>query len=100
MNGETKADLDRFIAQKGAGALAQTEEGRTILERSAILYGSAWKLTNAHKPVYCVTPNPPHGATKQRPYYVRMTVVNCGVEDALNRAQPQPGEIVLNTVPL
>lgn len=69
--------------------------------KSIILYGSPTKLTNAHKPVHTVgNPNPPNGGKAQPAYYVRMEVVNFHFEEALDKAKPTPGEIVLNTVPI
>lgn len=66
--------------------------------KTAILYGSSCKLTKAHKPVHNHG-NPPKGAQKQPPYFVRMKVLECGdLLDALNKAKPMPGETVLNTV--
>lgn len=59
--------------------------------KSAILYGSPTKLTNAHKKV---------SGNKQPPYFVRMDTINCDFESALSKATPLDGETVLNTVPL
>lgn len=58
--------------------------------RTATLYGSRVKLTNAHKRVN-------HNG-KQPPYFVRMTVRRMSLYEALEKAKPMLGEVVLNTV--
>lgn len=69
--------------------------------KTAILYGSRVKLTNAHKPVHTVgNPNPPRGAEKQPAYFVRMKVTPWDLDEALLKAKPMVGETVLNTVEL
>lgn len=62
--------------------------------KSLILYGSQVKLTNAHK---LVTGN---GGYKQPAYYVRADVFNGDHSEALDKAMPLVGEVVLNTVPI
>ncbi len=59
--------------------------------KSLILYGSPTKLTNEHNAV--------HGAD-QPLYYIRVETANgLSVAEALDTANPQLGETVLNTVP-
>ena len=59
--------------------------------KTAVLYSSTVKLSNAHRPV-----NSGH----QPPLYVRMETTYQDIDAALANAKPQPGETVLNTVPL
>lgn len=59
--------------------------------KSLILYGSPTKLSNAHKLVT-------HGA-KQEEYFVRVDTFHGDVGEALMKASPMDGEIILNTVP-
>jgi hypothetical protein len=67
--------------------------------KSLIVYGSPTKLSNAHKPVHTAS-QPPKGGEKQPEYYVRIKVFNGPIEAALFSATPQPGETLLNTVPI
>jgi hypothetical protein len=59
--------------------------------KSLILYGSAFKLTNAHREV--------GGMNNQPSYYVRVKVFNGDVDAAMDAATPELNEVVLNTVP-
>lgn len=65
--------------------------------KSLILYGSPTKLTNAHKLVTNT-----NVTFRQAEYYVRAVQMNVGIDRALELAgtEIQPGEIVLNTVPV
>lgn len=56
------------------------------------LYGSPLKLSNSHKLVTH------HGFVKVV-YYVRADIIEAeDLSDSLDKSQPQPGEILLNTV--
>ncbi len=60
--------------------------------KTAILYGSRVKLTSAHRRVNSRGSHPD--------YFVRMRVVNMDLVDALYKAKPMIGEVVLNSVEL
>jgi len=65
--------------------------------KSLILYGSRKKLTNAHKPVTVTREGQEIG--RQPEYYVRADLFNGDIDEALDKAKPMEGELVLNTCP-
>lgn len=68
---------------------------------SAVFYGSPTKLTNAHKPVHTGSGRLlKNGGYAQSPYFVRMKYFPGDALNALHKAKPLPGEIVLNSVQL
>ena len=83
-------------AGNGAGheapATATGRSGNRNSMTSLILYGSQVKLTNSHKLVT--------GFNGQPDYYVRVSHFNGSHKEALDKARPMPGEVVLNTVPI
>lgn len=64
--------------------------------RSLILYGSATKLSKGH---FRVTKT----GNRLFPtvaYFVRAKIFNGNIDEALDKAKPRAGEVVLNTVPI
>lgn len=73
--------------------------------KSAVIYSALTQLTPMHRILQPTMPIPGNAATFQPGHgpavYVRMEVKEgMGVLDALDAAEPMPGEIVLNSIPL
>lgn len=64
--------------------------------KSLILYGSTTKLSKGHFKVTKAGSN----RFPTVPYFVRAQVFNGDIDQALDKAKPRSGEVVLNTVPV